>query len=110
MWLSEVGTPVTSADRKNAELGDDDGGADSSCDFLGGLDTETNVTLGVANDNNGLEASALTGTGLFLDGFDLDRNIHISTNRYLFLMSKMPQFHVFLTPMVPKQSPETRRL
>lgn len=73
--LTQVGTPVPSADRKNAQLGDDDSGADSSCDFLGGLDTETDVALGVANDNNGLETSALTGTGLFLDGFDLDRGL-----------------------------------
>ena len=70
--LTKVGTPVTSTDGENAELGDDDGGADSSSDFLGGLDTETDVTLGVTDDNDGLEAGTLTGTGLLLDGFDLN--------------------------------------
>ena len=69
--LTEVGTPVTSSDGHNAELGDDDGSADSGRDFLGGLDTETNVTLGVTNDNDGLETGTLTGTGLLLDGLDL---------------------------------------
>lgn len=69
--LTEVGTPVTSSDGDDGELGDDDGGADGSCDFLGGLDTETNVTLGVTDDNDGLEAGTLTGTGLLLDGLDL---------------------------------------
>ena len=69
--LTEVGTPVTSSDGHNAELGDDDGGADGGRDFLGGLDTETNVTLGVTNDDDGLEAGTLTGTGLLLDGLDL---------------------------------------
>jgi hypothetical protein len=69
--LTEVGAPVSSSDRHNAELSDDDGGADSSRDFLGGLDTETNVALRVSNDDDGLESSTLTGTGLLLDGLDL---------------------------------------
>jgi len=68
---SEVGAPVTSSDGDDAELGDDDGSADSGGDLLGGLDSETNVALGVANDDNGLEAGTLTGTGLLLDGLDL---------------------------------------
>jgi hypothetical protein len=69
--LTEVGTPVTATDGENAQLGDDDGGTDGSSDFLGGLDTETNVALGVTDDNDGLEAGTLTGTGLLLDGLDL---------------------------------------
>lgn len=71
MRLTEVGTPVSSSDWDNGELGDDDGGADGGRDFLGGLDTKTNVALGVTDDNNGLEAGTLTGTGLLLDGLDL---------------------------------------
>lgn len=71
MRLSEVGTPVTPSDGDDAELGDDDGGADGGCDFLGGLDAETNVALRVADDDDGLEAGTLTGTGLLLDGLDL---------------------------------------
>jgi hypothetical protein len=43
--LTEVGTPVTSSDGNDTELGDDDGGTDSSSDFFGGLDTETDVTF-----------------------------------------------------------------
>ena len=69
--LTEVGAPVTSSDGDDGELGDDDGGADGSCDFLGGLDTETNVALRVTNDDDGLETGALTGTGLLLDRLDL---------------------------------------
>lgn len=71
MRLTEVGTPVSSPDGHNTELGDDDGGTDGSRDFLGGLDSETNVALGVTDDDDGLETSALTGTGLLLDGLDL---------------------------------------
>jgi hypothetical protein len=69
--LTEVGTPVTAADGKDGELGNGDGGADSGGDFLGGLDTETDVALGVTDEDDGLEAGTLTGTGLLLDGLDL---------------------------------------
>ncbi len=71
MRLTEVGAPVTAAHRDDAELGDDDGGADGGRDFLGGLDAETDVALGVTNDDDGLETGALAGTGLLLDGLDL---------------------------------------
>ena len=68
---TKVGTPVTSSDGKDAQLGDDDGGTDSSSDFLGGLDSKTDVPLRITNDHNGLESSTLTGTGLLLDRLDL---------------------------------------
>jgi hypothetical protein len=69
--LTEVSTPVTTSNRKDGELGDDDGGADGGCDFFGGLDAETNVTFAVADDDDGLESGALTGSGLLLDRLDL---------------------------------------
>jgi hypothetical protein len=69
--LSKVGTPVTSSHGDDAELSDDDGGTDGGSNLLGGLDTETDVALGVTNDDNGLESGSLTGTGLLLDGLDL---------------------------------------
>lgn len=68
---TQVGTPISSSNWDNGQLGDDDSSTDGSCDFLGGLDTETDVSLGVTDDNNGLESSTLTGTGLFLDRLDL---------------------------------------
>lgn len=71
MGLSERRTPVPTTDGKDGELGNDDGSTDSGRDFLGCLDTETDVTLGITNDDNGLETGTLTGTGLLLDGFDL---------------------------------------
>jgi hypothetical protein len=69
--FTEVGAPVASSDGDDAELGDDDGGANGGRDFLGGLDAETDVALGVSDDDDGLEAGTLTGTGLLLDGLDL---------------------------------------
>lgn len=68
---TQVGTPVATADGDDAQLGDDDGGTDGGGNLLGGLDTETDVALRVTDDNDGLEAGTLTGTGLLLDGLDL---------------------------------------
>lgn len=72
MGSTKVGTPVASSDRDNAELGNDNGGADSSSDFLGSFDAETDVTLRVTDDDDGLESSSLTRTSLLLNGFDLN--------------------------------------
>jgi len=71
MRLSQGRTPVPSAYRQNAQLRDDDGGADCGCDFFGGFDPEADMPFRVANDNDSLEASALTSAGLFLYGLDL---------------------------------------
>lgn len=71
MGETKVGTPVSSSHGDDAQLGDDDGGTDGSGNLLGGLDTETDVALRVTNDDDGLEAGTLTGTGLLLDGLDL---------------------------------------
>jgi hypothetical protein len=69
--LTKVGAPVSATDGDDVELGDDDGGADGGSDFLGGLDTETDVAVGVTNEDDSLEAGTLTGTGLLLDRLDL---------------------------------------
>lgn len=67
----EIGTPVAAADGDDAEFRDDDGGADGGCDFLACFDAEADVAFGIADDDDGLEAGALTGAGLLLDRFDL---------------------------------------
>ena len=69
--LTKVGAPVSATDGDDVELGNDDGGADGGSDFLGGLDTETDVAVGVTDEDDSLEAGTLTGTGLLLDGLDL---------------------------------------
>jgi hypothetical protein len=78
--LTKVGTPVTATDGENGELGDGDGSTDSGSNFLGGLDTETNVALRVTDDNDGLETGTLTGTGLLLDGFDLSAAVSVHSH------------------------------
>lgn len=76
VWFTEVGTPVATTDGQDGQLRDDDSSADGGSDFLGRLDPETNVALRIANDNDSLETSTLTGTSLLLHGLDLlDYNI-----------------------------------
>ena len=72
--LTKVGAPVSATDGDDVELGNNDGGADGGSDFLGGLDTETDVAVGVTDEDDGLEAGTLTGTSLLLDRLDLFGN------------------------------------
>lgn len=72
--LTDVGTPVTTTNGDDVELGSVDSTTDSESDFLGGLDTETDVTVFITNDNEGLEGGTLTGGALLLDGLD-DKNV-----------------------------------
>jgi hypothetical protein len=69
--LTEVSTPVTSPDRDDRELGENDGATDGGRNFFGALDTETDVAIKVADGDESLETSALTSTSLLLYGHDL---------------------------------------
>lgn len=71
MHVTDSVTPVASADGNEGELGSDEGALDRDLDLLGELDTKTDVAVLVTNNNDGLEAGALTGLGLLLDGDDL---------------------------------------
>lgn len=71
MWLLEGGTPVTPTDGNDGEFGEDDGATDGGSNFLGALDTETDVTVEVTDGDESLETRTLTGLGLLLDGHDL---------------------------------------
>ena len=68
---TQICTPVSTTNWQNAQLCDDNSSTDSSSDFLGGLDTETDMSLRITNNNNSLESGALTGTSLLLDRLDL---------------------------------------
>ena len=63
--------PVSAADGGDVELGGGDGTADGGGDLGGALDAEADVAVGIADGDEGLEAGALTGRGLLLDGHDL---------------------------------------
>lgn len=71
MWGTKVGTPVASSDGKDGEFSNDDRGTNGCRNFFRCLDTKTDVTLRVSNNDNRLEAGTLTGAGLLLYRFDL---------------------------------------
>jgi hypothetical protein len=78
MRISKRGSPVSTTNGEDGELGDDDGGTDGSSDFLGGLDTETDMTLRVTDDNDGFKTGTLTGACLLLDRLDLDVRVELT--------------------------------
>lgn len=70
MDSADLGTPVTSSDWDDVALGIHQGSLDGDLDFLGALNSDTDVTLSVTASNDGLESGSLTGLGLLLDGND----------------------------------------
>ena len=72
MRFTELVTPVSSTDWDNRQLSQDDGTSDSSGDFLGALDSKSDVSSAVTDGDNGLESSTLSSTGLFLYWLDLE--------------------------------------
>ena len=68
---SELVTPVASSNWNQGQLCGDDTTLNSVGNFLGGLNTETNVSVFVTDGDEGLEAGSLTGRGLLLDGHNL---------------------------------------
>jgi len=66
-----LAAPEAAADGGDVELRGGDGAADGGGDLRGALDAEADVTGGVADGDEGLEAGALTGRRLLLDGHDL---------------------------------------
>lgn len=69
---TELVAPVASSDGDDGQLRLDGGALDGVGDFLGALDAETDVTVHIADDDEGFEAGSLTGSGLLLDRHDLD--------------------------------------
>ena len=64
-------SPVSSSDGNDIELGGSDGSTNGRGDFRRALDSEADVSGGISNGHKGLEAGALTGGRLLLDGHDL---------------------------------------
>ena len=69
--FTDLVTPETPTHGDDGELGQDDGATNGGGHLLGALDAETDVSVVVSNGNKGLEPGSLTGTGLLLNGHDL---------------------------------------
>ena len=72
VWVTEHVTPIADADGEKRHLGVHESTANGSGDFLGALDAEAEMAVVVTEGNKGLEAGALTGSGLLLDRLDLE--------------------------------------
>merc|ERR1719163_1457183 len=70
MDISDSGTPISSSDWDELELGINQSSLNGNLDFLGNLDSNTNESLSVTNSDDSLESGSLTGLGLLLDGED----------------------------------------
>jgi hypothetical protein len=70
VWFSKFCTPVTSSDWNNRKLGQNNSRSDGVGDFFGTLDSESDVSGVISDDDGGLESSSLTGSGLFLNWLD----------------------------------------
>ena len=68
MDSSDSGSPISSSDGEDVELGVNKSTLDGNLDLLGDLDSNTNVTLSVSDSDDDLESGSLTGLGLLLDG------------------------------------------
>lgn len=66
MRLVNGSAPITTTHWNNVKLGVDNGASDGGSNFLRRLDTKTDMTIRITNDDKGLETCALTGTGLLL--------------------------------------------
>lgn len=68
--FTKFGTPVSSSDWNNRKLSQNNSRSDGVGDFFGTLDSESDVSGVISDDDGGLESSSLTGSGLFLNRFD----------------------------------------
>lgn len=68
---TELVSPETSSDWDELELGSDESTLDGDLDFLSNLNSKTDVTVLISNDNDSLETGSLTSHSLLLDGDDL---------------------------------------
>lgn len=82
--LTDLVTPITTTNGDQGKLGVVDGTTDGVGDFLGALNAQTDVTVRVSDNYEGLEAGSLTGTGLLLDR----HNLHYLKESELFLRRK----------------------
>jgi len=71
MGSTDLVSPVSSSDGDDVDLGQSDGSSNGGGNFLGALDSKSDVSVSVSNDDEGFESGSLTGSGLLLDGHDL---------------------------------------
>jgi len=69
--VTDLVTPISSSDGDHVQLSIDDSTLNGTLDFLGDLNTETEVTFGVTDEDDSLESGSLTSGSHLLYGLDL---------------------------------------
>ena len=67
---TDSGEVVSSSDWVDVHLGIGQSALDGNLDFLGDLDTNSDVSVSVSSGDDSLKSGSLTGLGLLLDGKD----------------------------------------
>lgn len=69
--VTDLVTPVASSDGDHVQLSIDNSTLDGTLDFLGDLNTETQMAFTITDQDDSLESGSLTGSSHLLDGLDL---------------------------------------
>jgi len=64
-------TPISSSNRNNGEFSQNNSSSNSICNFFGAFNSETQMSVGISNNNEGFELGSLTGSSLLLHGHNL---------------------------------------
>ena len=67
MDFADLVTPIASTDWDKGKFSADEGTFDGNLDFLGELNTETNMSIVITDNNDGLETGTLTSFSLLLN-------------------------------------------
>jgi hypothetical protein len=84
MDATNLVTPETSSDWHKLKLGSNDGSLDGDLDFLGDLDSKTDVSILISNSNDSLEAGSLSGLVCFWT-----ETIFMTSSERVFLLSEI---------------------
>jgi len=68
---SDLVSPITSSNGNNTDLGKDNSSSNCGGNFLCALNSESNMSVVISNNNESLESSTLSSTSLLLNGHDL---------------------------------------
>ena len=72
MSVRDLVSPISLSNGDHVELSVGDSSLDGSLDFLSNLPAETNVSVGVTNDDETFKSGSLTSASLLLDRGDLE--------------------------------------
>jgi len=69
---SDLVSPISSSDWDDSQFGGGDCSSDGSGNFLCAFNSETDVSIEISDNNESLESGSLSGSGLLLNGHNLD--------------------------------------